>query len=546
MNCFLFAIIGVAVGSVITWLFLHEKIKSAADLASANSSKDLAVTQEKLIAREQELISIQKQLTETNEILSKQNKAVEDFNIQKATSEERLLKIPVLEKELAELKQSLSKESELRSTVSNQLAEVSTQANERGKRLEELKNELNALKEKNQDLEQQISVKKISLADMEARVTEERKQMGEKLGLLSEAKEQMKSDFQNLANQILEEKTQKFTEQNKEKLDGILMPLREQLGEFKKKVEDVYVNESKDREALSEHIKILTALNQQVSKDTDNLTRALKGESKTQGNWGEMILERALELSGLKKGSEYDTQVSITDEEGKRQQPDVIVHLPEGRDIVVDSKVSLTAYESAVSAADDQLREESVAAHLGSVRNHIEQLSGKAYDKLLNIKSLDYVLMFMPIEAAFVAAISKDPGLFEYAYRKKIILVSPSTLMVTLRTIQNLWHSEYQNRNTQEIVRKAADLYDKFAGFVDILEEVKKAIGTASLKCENAVNHLSVGRGNIVGRIEAFKRMGVNPKKALPLQMVESVILDEGEAGDNSVDENQSKAEQRL
>ena len=351
---------------------------------------------------------------------------------------------------------------------------------------------------------------------LKANLDNERQNADEKLKLLSEARDQLKIEFQNLANSILDEKSIKFTEQNKNNIDQVLGPLREQLTDFRKRVDDVYTSESKDRQALAEHLKILTELNRQVSKDADNLTRALKGENKTQGNWGEMVLERALELSGLKEGAEYDRQLSEQDDEGNRLVPDVVIHLPEQRDIVIDSKVTLVAYERAVAAETDDERSSSLAAHVEAVRTHIKSLSGKSYDSLPGISTLDFVLLFMPIEAAFVAAIRTDPDIFEFAYAKRVILVSPSTLLVTLRTIQNMWRSEYQNRNAQDIATRAAGLYDKFVLFTDTLAEVKKSIETASGKCDTAIRQLSEGKGNIVRRIEEFRKLGVKPKKELP------------------------------
>lgn len=367
------------------------------------------------------------------------------------------------------------------------------------------------------------------IAELQMQLELERKQASEKLQLLGEARDQLKVEFQNLANRIFDENSRKFSEQNKLNLDLMLNPLRDQLGDFRKRVEDVYTSDTKERQTLFEQIRTLTDLNQQVGKEAENLARALKGENKTQGNWGEMILERALELSGLKKGSEFDTQVCFIDEDNKRQIPDVIVHLPDSRDIIVDSKVTLTAYESMVNSEDETSRENYLSTHLISVRSHIDQLSAKSYQSLSNIKSLDYVLMFMPVEAAFVAAIRKDPALFEYAYRKRIIIVSPSTLLVTLRTIQNMWQSENQNRNAQDIARKAADLYDKFAGFTDTLMEVKQAMSKASEKCDIAISQLSEGKGNIVRRIEEFRRMGVKSKKNLPDELLQRSELESDE-----------------
>jgi len=419
----------------------------------------------------------------------------------------------------------LQKEKELLqsnlNSAQNQIAGLESQLQAQKDRIGELKVALDSSITK---LNESIRINRDDhgkILQLQTQLEMERKQTAEKLQLIENAREQLKNEFMNLASSIFEENSRKFSEQNKNCLDLMLNPLRDQLFDFRKRVEDVYTNDTRERQSLFEQIIVLTDLNQQVNKEAQNLTRALKGENKTQGNWGEMILERALELSGLKKGVEFDTQVSMSDNDGKRQIPDVIVHIPGERDIVIDSKVTLTAYESMVNAEKEQSREEFLEAHLSSVRNHIDQLSAKSYDSLSDLKTLDYVLMFMPLEAAFVAAIRKDPSIFEYAYRKRIIMVSPSTLLVTLRTIQNLWKSEYQNRNSQEIARKAADLYDKFAGFVDTLLEVQSAINKASEKCDLAMNQLSQGKGNIIRRIEEFRKMGVNCRKSLPAEMLE-------------------------
>ncbi|MBN1759844.1 MAG: DNA recombination protein RmuC [Chitinispirillaceae bacterium] len=401
-------------------------------------------------------------------------------------------------------------------------AEIDGRYREVERRVCELKNERDTLLLESKEKDQRILSYEGQVKTLKADLDNEQTNTEEKLRLLTESKEQLTASFRDLANTILDEKSKKFTEQNKTNIDQILSPLREQLSDFRKRVDDVYTSESKDREALAEKIRALSDLNQQVSRNADNLTKALKGENKIQGNWGEMVLERALELSGLKEGIEYDRQVTERDEEGNRQVPDVVVHLPEQRDIVIDSKVTLIAYERAVAAETDEERDLQLKAHVDSVRTHIKSLSAKSYDSLPGISSLDFVLLFMPIEAAFVAAIRKDPEVFEYAYAKRVILVSPSTLLVTLRTVQNMWRSEYQNRNAQDIAARAAALYDKFVTFADTLIDVKKAIGSASTKCDGALKLLSEGRGNIIRKIEEFRKLGVTPKKLLPGTMLEA------------------------
>ena len=299
--------------------------------------------------------------------------------------------------ELSKTKEELTRYQQLLSVSSNGAAASESQCLLYLRQISELKNDILIRERKIEEQNSNVIQLRSNLSESNTSLEFERKQSEEKIKLLNGAREQLTTEFKNIANVIFDEKTKSFTELSKFNLDLVLNPLRDQLGEFRRKVEEVYVNESKDRHALAEHIKILTDLNTQVSKDTLNLTRALKGENKTQGNWGEMILERALELSGLKKGSEYDTQVAYTDSDGNRLIPDVVVHLPDSKDIIIDSKVTLTAYERATNATEETLQEEALIAHVIAVKNHINQLSAKSYDSLNDIKTLDYVLMFMPI-----------------------------------------------------------------------------------------------------------------------------------------------------
>ncbi len=380
-------------------------------------------------------------------------------------------------------------------------------------------------------LEQGISENKILQAanlDLEKKVTQqsvlleqERKQAEEKIGILRENGEQLKLEFQNLANRIFEEKTQKFTDQNKTNLEILLSPLRDQLGDFKKRVEDVYDKESKDRRDLFNEISNLKELNQTIGKEALNLTRALKGESKTRGNWGELILERILEESGLQNGRAYEPPVSLNDAEGRRLQPDVIVRLPGDKDVVIDSKVSLNAYEAYCSTEDDDLRNKALKDHITSVRNHIRDLSRKNYEDLSEIRSLDFVLMFIPIEAAFLTAVQHDSNIFSEAYKERIVVVSPSTLLVTLRTIQYIWRNEYQNKNAQEIARQAAGLYDQFVLFIEALDEIGRHLDKTSDAYTTARKRLTDGRGNLVGRIEKLKKLGISGKKEIPQDLIE-------------------------
>ena len=355
----------------------------------------------------------------------------------------------------------------------------------------------------------------------------DRGHMEEQLAVLLRAEKALAGQFENLANKIFEEKSAKFVKQNEDNLGAILKPLKDGLDQFKVKVEETYDKESKQRFSLEVEIKKLLELNSKISEDAVNLTNALKGQSKTQGNWGEMILERVLEGSGLQKGREYDVQVSLDREDGKKSQPDVIVRLPEGKHVIVDSKVSLTAYEAYSSAEDDESRDRELKKHVESVRRHVSELSGKNYQSLYGIQSLDFVLMFMPIEPAFMLAVQSDRDLFTEAFRKNIMIVGPSTLLVSLKTIASIWRYEYQNKNAQELARQCAALYDKFVGFVTDLEVVGDRIDATRKTYDDAFGKLSTGKGNLVRQVERIRQLGVKPSKSLSANVLDSA-LDEG------------------
>ncbi len=390
-----------------------------------------------------------------------------------------------------------------------------------------LENKLDNLEFDRSDLREQLAIRQAQVAELEARLHADRESAEEKLALLTEARDQLKQEFQNLANQIFDEKSQRFSESSRKEMGMLLTPLRDQIGDFKRRVEDVYDREAKDRRALHTEISQLKRLNVQMSQDAINLTQALKGESKTQGNWGEIILERVLEESGLRKGHEYEVQVSLKDQQ-QRYQPDVIVHLPDGKDVIIDSKVSLTAYEQYCSSDDELFRLQQRKAHTVSLQNHIRGLGDKAYQKLEGVRSLDFVLMFVPIEGAFLLALEHDPELFRFAFERNIMLVSPTTLLVTLRTIQNIWRYEHQSQNAQEIAKRGADLYDKFVGFIESLEEVGKHLSRAQQAYDVSFSRLSSGRGNLVQQAVALNNLGVSGKKVLPKRFTETPEIPTG------------------
>jgi DNA recombination protein RmuC len=360
------------------------------------------------------------------------------------------------------------------------------------------------------------------LAHARTRADADRASAQEKLQLLTDARTALSDQFKTLATEILEEKSRRFAEQNQQNLGTLLDPLRTQLNEFKGKVEEVYVQEGKERFALSEQVRQLMELNKTLSNDANNLTKALKGSAKTQGNWGELILERVLEASGLEKGRVYHVQVSQRDAEGNLQQPDVVIDLPQERKLVVDAKVSLVAYDRFASAESDEERTLAVRHHLESVRAHIKGLSGKNYQALYGVKSLDMVVMFVPIEPAFMLAVTNDEALFMEAWQRNVLLVSPSTLLFVVRTIAHLWRQEAQTRNAQDIARRGAELYDKLSAFVADLQKVGAKLKDAQSAYEDAEKRLSTGKGNVIRQAEMLKDLGVKTAKALPVSLVDA------------------------
>jgi DNA recombination protein RmuC len=357
---------------------------------------------------------------------------------------------------------------------------------------------------------------------LEAELDSERKQGLGRIESLNEAKEALTNQFKNLANEILEDKSKRFTEQNAASLDALLKPLQTKLTEFKEQVSTSYGNEARERFALKSEIERLANLNLRMSDETRSLTQALKGDSKVQGNWGELVLESILESSGLRKGEEYLVQDSHTQSDGSRLQPDVVIKLPEGRSLVVDSKVSITAYARHAETTDPVVAEQELAAHIQSLRQHIQGLSGKNYSSLYGVGSVDFVLMFVPIEPAFLLALKSAPNLYQDALAKNIVLVCPSTLMATLRTVAHLWRQDHQNRNALEIAKQCGSLYDKFVGFVDDLEKLGQRLDQAQTSYHDAFNKLKTGKGNLIRSAERVRELGVKPSKNLSAPLIES------------------------
>lgn len=397
-------------------------------------------------------------------------------------------------------------------------------ANEKIKLLEESLTENKALHEtKDKELillNNSLSSKETELFHLNSKLQDQKKE-------LVELQEKLNLEFKNLANEILEEKSKKFTAQNKDNLGEILKPLQERIKEFEKKVEETYDKEAQQRFSLKEEVKRLSELNQLISKEANSLTKALKGESKTQGNWGEVILENILERTGLRKGQEYFTQESFTAANGKRFQPDVIVHYPGERSIVIDSKVSLTAYERFCEEEESEKKEQQLKAHLLSVKNHINELASKNYQDIEDIKTLDFVVLFMPIEPAYLLAVQNDSQLWTMAYEKRILLVSPTNLVAILKMIDSLWKQEYQSRNVLEIARQGGNLYDSFVMLSERLIKLGKKMDEASGFYKETMKNLSEGKGNLISRVEKLKELGVKTKKQMPDNLRQRALEEE-------------------
>ena len=401
------------------------------------------------------------------------------------------------------------------------LEKENSQLLEKSSRIGELEAKIGQLEEKlSKKIDDNTQLVK-NIAELETSLQKERESTTEKLKLLEDSKNEMLNQFKNLSNEILEEKSKKFTQTNKENIEGILQPLNKEFAEFKNRVNEVYKNDSDDRTALKTQIDGLKELNEKLGKEALNLTNALKGDSQKQGAWGEVILERVLEESGLQNGREYETQLSFTDEEKKRKRPDAIVHLPNNKDVIIDSKVSIVAYQNYYQTEDKNEKDKFLKEHLMSIKNHIKGLSLKNYDEIEEIKSLDYVLMFIPIESAFMLAMENNRELFSEAFEKNIVIVTPSTLLVTLKTIQNIWRYEKQNKNSQEISKRVGDLHDKFVNFTESLRDIGANLDKAKNSFETSISRLSTGKGNLISQVQKIKSLGIKSKKELSESLID-------------------------
>jgi DNA recombination protein RmuC len=479
--------LGLLLGSVVTVFFMRARFAAMLSAALNESHINDARLNERLQNVQEENRRLEGVIDENADDFHALRSQLNDSQNERAQLMERVSRINVLEKE----KNQLAIEKEVLSNQSNELH--------------------------------------ANIATLTAQLEAQQVQSIEKMALLNDAKDQLSNQFKVLANSIFEEKSRQFNEQNQSSLDNILSPLKIKLHEFQGKVEEVYVQEGKERSALAQQVKQLMELNQQLSSDAHNLTNALKGQAKTQGNWGEFILERVLENAGLIKGNHYKTQESHTREDGTRAQPDVIVYLPEGKHLVIDSKVSIVAYNDYANSDDEAMKNAALKRHIESIKTHIAQLSSKNYHDLYQLKSLDFVIMFIPIEPAFMLAVTQDSEIWQQAWTKNVLLVSPSTLLFVVRTISHLWRQEQQTQNAQDIAKRGGQLYDKLVGFVADLEEVGKRMQQAQKSYDDAFGKFTTGQGNVIAQAQKLKSLGIKTNKSLPASLTQFSLEDETE-----------------
>ena len=423
--------------------------------------------------------------------------AIDDFNQLKADNESLKINLAVAENTIIVLEQK-SNEAE-----------------------EKLLYRIEKLETEKTDILDQLTNEKKRMSQAEESFKAQREKLMEQKQFVDESQQRFKTEFENVANKILKEKTAEFTEVNKLNLDTLLNPLKENIKSFEDKVDKVYKSESDERNVLKGTIDQMMLMNKTMSIETLNLTKALKGDNKKQGNWGEMVLDKLLESSGLIAGVNYSKQKSFTAEDGNRLQPDVIIFLPEEKHIVIDSKVSLVAYERLVSSDVEEDRDTLTKLHVNSIKTHINGLSGKNYHDLYDINTPEFVLLFVPIESSFAIAIQYDQELFDFALKKRVVVVTPSTLMATLKTVAFMWKQEQQTKNAIDIATKAGQLYDKFVGFVTDLQKVGEHIDKSQKVYGDAMNKLSTGSGNLLGRVENLKKLGAVANKSLDAKFLE-------------------------
>ncbi|MCF6254101.1 MAG: DNA recombination protein RmuC [Thiomicrorhabdus sp.] len=458
--------------------------------------------------------------------LFRSQKQQQQIALQLQQQSEQLIRQEALVEQLAEQKMQ-------NSLLNQQLAELQSIKSvlpHKETQLDELKAQLQQKEHDLNQLRNELNYHESRVAELTVLLENEKSHSQEKLALLESTKKQLANEFEVLSNRIFESKQAQFTQQTQSTMDAILKPVQGSLEAFKQRIELVHKEDVKERASLTEQLRQLHTLNHQMSEETQNLTQALKGDSKLQGNWGELILERLLERSGLTEGVEFDREKSFTDESGKRLRPDVILNLPDNKHVVIDSKVSLLHYEQSLNSNDETARASALKQHLQSLKNHIDTLADKRYESLDQLNAPDFVLMFIPIEGAYLMAIEADASIFETAFEKRVAVVTPTTLFTSLKTIEQLWRYERQSENTLKLIKRAAEVHDKFVGFVESFEKVGKQLQTAQNTYETTRSQMLSGKGNLVRQAEMLKELAGKTKKEIPEH-----LLEEAESGMDEV-----------
>ena len=461
------------------------------------------------------------------------SQAAEQLVLEERLSQARLAQ-EGLSAQLDGLQEDLRRQQQDNSRQQAELAALGRESELLGQAREAAQEQAREWAQERADKEEQLRRLERQCAGMSAELREQQEHHQQRLADLQAARDELRAQFAELAGKIFDEREQRFAETSQQRLGQLLDPLKERIQAFEKRVEESYQNEARERFSLAKELERLQQLNQRLGDEATNLTRALKGQ-KTQGNWGELVLERVLEHAGLEKGREYHTQVSLKGAEGERFQPDVLIQLPGDKQVIVDAKVSLTAYQAMLAAEDEAVRAHALKQHVLSLRAHLKGLSVKDYQRLEGLHSLDFVLLFVPIEAAFAAALQADPGLFQEAFEQHVVIVSPTTLLATLRVIDSLWRQERQSQNARDIAERAGQLYDKFVAFIGDLDEVGSRLKQLDKAYDAARNKLCEGRGNLINRVENLKLLGARASKSLPAELIEraSGVPQLDESGDN-------------
>ena len=507
--------------------------KTNQQLKDLENIKNSFADNQKLLNQKQDELTILKE--EHSKVKTSLDEQKEKYNDFKIASDKRLDEI---KEELEEYKSTNAKYNEeiknnkslisgLETNVSQGLKSSQKILTDKENYINDLKQTINTLTDDKKELLTQVKNDSAMVSQLQTKLDEQNKAMEGKIKLLQNSEENLKTEFKNLATEIFDKNSKKFSEQNQESLGHILNPMKQQLTDFKKKVEDVYDKEAKDRSALTNELKTLQELNKKMSEEASNLTNALKHDNKTQGGWGEIVLDKVLENSGLREGHEFTKQVSLRDDEDKLFKPDVIVNLPDNRHIIIDAKTSLTAYNEYRASDNDEEKKLHLKNHIKSVKEHIKGLSNKKYEDLKNINSLDFVFMFLPIESALLLALENDVNLYDEAFKQKIILVSPTTLLVALRAVENIWRYEKQAQSIADVYKRAEELYKKFHGFIDDLKKVDKGLEVARTNYDEAFKKLSGGRGNLISQVTMLKKASsIKPKKELDSVLVDESMMD--------------------